>query len=199
MAKQKRNFVNVASYLLIVLLIFAICGGIVYFTNGLTTDFKSFYLNVNGIDVLDDKGGFVVSATKSLNVETKYVFGLFNKNLNGYSYSIKSNPEANFSFKVGEDSYDFAGDNLDFSKCFTIVTSKPDEICKFINDELHRGATVSDCRGAFTHDGKKMVITVLKRGQAVVLKQYIRQIDRHAFTVITNSSDILGKGFRTTM
>ncbi len=121
MAKQKRNFVNVASYLLIVLLIFAICGGIVYFTNGLTTDFKSFYLNVNGIDVLDDKGGFVVSATKSLNVETKYVFGLFNKNLNGYSYSIKSNPEANFSFKVGEDSYDFAGDNLDFSKCFTIV------------------------------------------------------------------------------
>ncbi len=90
-------------------------------------------------------------------------------------------------------------DGINLSKCFTIVTSKPDEICEFINDELHRGATVSDCRGAFTHDGKKMVITVLKRGQAVVLKQYIRQVDRHAFTVITNSSDILGKGFRTTM
>lgn len=124
MTKQKRNFVNVLSYILIVLLVLAICGGIVYFTNGLTTEFKSFYLTVNGEDVLDDKGGFVVSANKSLNIEVKYVFGVFNKDLSGYSYEIKANPEADFVFSVGDDSYNFAGDNLDFSKCFSIVQTE---------------------------------------------------------------------------
>lgn len=124
MAKQKRNFVNVLSYMLIVLLILAICGGIVYFTNGLTTEFKSFYLIVNGEDILDDKGGFAVSANQSLKIEPKYVLGVFNKDLSGYSYEIKANPEANFSFNVGEDSYDFAGDNLDFSKCFSVVETE---------------------------------------------------------------------------
>lgn len=124
MAKQKRSFVNVFSYLLIVLLILAICGGIVFFTNGLTTEFKSFYLIVNGEDILDDKGGIAVSANQSLKIEPKYVLGVFNKDLSGYSYEIKANPEANFSFNVGEDSYDFAGDNLDFSKCFSVVETE---------------------------------------------------------------------------
>lgn len=124
MAKQKRSFVNVFSYILIVLLILAICGGIVYFTNGLTTEFKSFYLIVNGEDILDDKGGIAVSANQSLKIEPKYVLGVFNKDLSGYSYEIKANPEANFSFNVGEDSYDFAGDNLDFSKCFSVVETE---------------------------------------------------------------------------
>lgn len=124
MAKQKRSFVNVFSYILIVLLILAICGGIVFFTNGLTTEFKSFYLIVNGEDILDDKGGIAVSANQSLKIEPKYVLGVFNKDLSGYSYEIKANPEANFSFNVGEDSYDFAGDNLDFSKCFSVVETE---------------------------------------------------------------------------
>ena len=90
-------------------------------------------------------------------------------------------------------------DGINLSKCFTIITDKDAEICEFINKELHRGATVSVCSGAFTGENRKMIITVLNRGQAVMLKQFIKQTDVHAFTVITNSSDILGKGFRTTV
>lgn len=88
-------------------------------------------------------------------------------------------------------------DGINLSKCFTIITDKDKEICRFINKELHRGATVFDCSGAFTSEERKMILTVLKRGQAVVLKQFINEMDPHAFTMITNSSDILGKGFRT--
>ncbi len=87
-------------------------------------------------------------------------------------------------------------DGINLSKCFTIITDKDEEICKFINQELHRGATVSVCSGAFTGTDRKMIITVLNRGQAVMLKHFIQETDAHAFTVITNSSDILGKGFR---
>ena len=88
-------------------------------------------------------------------------------------------------------------DGINLTKCFTIITDKDKEICDYINNELHRGATVSECSGAFTGEHRKMVLTVLKRGQAVALKRFIKETDPHAFTMITNSSDILGKGFRT--
>ena len=90
-------------------------------------------------------------------------------------------------------------DGINLSKCFTIITDKDKEICEFINSELHRGATVSVCSGAFTGEDRKMIITVLNRNQAVLLKQFIKKTDLNAFTMITNSSDILGKGFRTVM
>ena len=90
-------------------------------------------------------------------------------------------------------------DGINLSKCFTIITDKDKEICDFINTELHRGATVSVCSGAFTGEDRRMIITVLNRNQAVLLKQFIKKTDPNAFTLITNSSDILGKGFRTVM
>ena len=90
-------------------------------------------------------------------------------------------------------------DSINLKKCFMIVTDKPDEICEFINKELHRGATVSECMGAFTDSEKKLIITVLSRNQAIMLKMFIKETDKHAFSVITNSSDILGKGFRNVM
>ena len=88
-------------------------------------------------------------------------------------------------------------ESINLSKCFIIITSKDKEICEFINTELHRGATVSDCSGSFTGDKKKMIITVTRRPQAVMLKRFIKEIDPKAFSIITNSGDILGKGFRT--
>ena len=87
-------------------------------------------------------------------------------------------------------------DSINLSKCFIIVTSEHEKLCEFINNELKRGATVSECEGAFTNEHKKMIVTVLKRNQAILLKQYIKQIDKHAFSLILNSSDVLGKGFR---
>ncbi|MBR2444151.1 MAG: YitT family protein [Clostridia bacterium] len=87
-------------------------------------------------------------------------------------------------------------DGINLNKCFIVVTEKDGELCDFINNQLHRGATVSVCRGSFTHDDKKMIITVLSRQQASTLKKYLRQNDPQAFTIITNSTDILGKGFR---
>ncbi|MBQ8840481.1 MAG: YitT family protein [Clostridia bacterium] len=87
-------------------------------------------------------------------------------------------------------------DGINLNKCFIIVTDKDEAICAFINNELHRGATVSMCTGSFTHDNKRMIITVLNRQQASLLKKFIRVNDPHAFSIITNSTDILGKGFR---
>ena len=40
-----------------------------------------------------------------------------------------------------------------------------------------------------------MVLTVLSRGQAVVLRRYLKEHDPSAFLLVSNSSEIFGKGF----
>lgn len=87
-------------------------------------------------------------------------------------------------------------ENINTCKFFTIVTDQEDAICSFIVDELHRGATISHAQGAFTHTQKHIIITALRRPQAVKLNRFIKSVDPHAFILITNTSEIIGKGFR---
>ena len=93
---------------------------------------------------------------------------------------------------------DIAIDGIYKTKCFYIITSREDEILDFINNKLHRGATVSLASGSFSHKDKKIILTVLSRAQAMQLKTFISTTgDGSDFTIITNSSDIIGKGFRS--
>lgn len=87
-------------------------------------------------------------------------------------------------------------ESINLCKYFTIVTTKPDEICSFIVGTLQRGATVEDARGAFTHQPKTVVLTVVRRSQGTHLQRFVRQVDPDAFMFITNTSEIIGKGFR---
>ncbi|MDO5379047.1 MAG: YitT family protein [Clostridia bacterium] len=90
---------------------------------------------------------------------------------------------------------DFVTDSFRTKKCFQIITSNPQPIVDFIMKTLHRGATLEDVYGAYNHDKKAMIITVLTRSQALALRRYIHANDPHAFMVITASTEIVGKGF----
>ncbi len=90
-------------------------------------------------------------------------------------------------------------EGINIKKYFTIITDSPDEICNFIHDELGRGATRQNCTGTYGDIDRYIVTSVVNRSQAKQLKDYLAQEHRGAFVVITNSSNILGKGFRTTI
>ncbi len=87
-------------------------------------------------------------------------------------------------------------ENLNLNKYFTIITKNPDQICDYILNHIHRSATVFDGKGAFTQEDRKIVITVMSRSQAVQLRNHIKKVDPGAFILITNTSEIIGKGFR---
>lgn len=86
-------------------------------------------------------------------------------------------------------------ESLNRKKSFTVITTKPGEVCDFITHTLKRGATVWKGKGAYTDADHWIILTALSRGQAVVLRNYVKTIDPHAFFVISNSSEIFGKGF----
>ena len=87
-------------------------------------------------------------------------------------------------------------ENINLCKYFTIVCDDDRPICDFIRDKLNRSATVFDARGSYTGQPRKVILTVMRRSQAVALRLFIKKTDPHAFMMITNSSEIIGKGFR---
>ena len=91
---------------------------------------------------------------------------------------------------------DGAIENMNLCKYFTIITTNPKPICDFIHHELNRSATIYKAEGAYSHTEKNIVLVVLKRSQAVRLRRFIKEVEPNAFMMITNSSEIIGKGFR---
>lgn len=94
---------------------------------------------------------------------------------------------------------DMVLENIKIHKCFQIITSSPEPIVKFIVGELHRGATEMHGEGAYTHENKTIILTVVNRAQAVRLRNFARETDPCCFILITNTGEIIGKGFRGTM
>lgn len=88
-------------------------------------------------------------------------------------------------------------ESLNTCKYFVVITEKSEEISEFIIKNLHHGVTVSAAVGEYTHTEKSMIHTVCKRMEAVRLRSRIKEIDPHAFIIITTSSEIIGRGFRS--
>ncbi|MBR4067934.1 MAG: YitT family protein [Clostridia bacterium] len=91
---------------------------------------------------------------------------------------------------------DLVLENIKVHKCCQVITSKPDEIVSFIVDELKRGATRIKGEGAYTHEDKTIILTVVNRTQAVQLRKAAKAVDPMCFILITNTTEIIGKGFR---
>ena len=88
-------------------------------------------------------------------------------------------------------------DNFNSCKYFMVITDKPELVAEYIMNELHHGVTISDAVGAYTQKQKGIVHTVCRRYEAIKLRIAIKNIDENAFMVVTTSSEIIGKGFRS--
>ena len=88
-------------------------------------------------------------------------------------------------------------EGFNLSKYFNVVCDEPEPICDFLVHELNRSATVVHAQGAFSGKDKYIVFTVLSRPQAVRLRNFIKENQPSAFMLISNTSEIIGKGFHS--
>ena len=88
-------------------------------------------------------------------------------------------------------------ESFNLSKYFNVVCDDPEPICDFIVHTLTRSASVCHAKGAYSGKDKYIIFTALNRVQAVRLRNYIRQNDPEAFILISNTSEIIGKGFHS--
>lgn len=116
----KTKIGQVVSYIVILLVIVAVIGVFAYFTNGFTSDFKTFYVSVNGKDVMTSASGYVITPQEPLSVDVKYTFAFNQTETKGYSVKIVPNKtDEDFDFSVDGETHYF-GDEKDLSNGFVI-------------------------------------------------------------------------------
>ena len=113
-----KKITEIISAVLIVLCIAGIVGFVAYFTNGFTGDFKTFYVNIDGENVMGEKSNVMLSPNQPMKVDVKYALGFTSKDIKGYK--VKLAPISDFDFMVDGETYSFAAVE-DLAKGFTIV------------------------------------------------------------------------------
>lgn len=85
------------------------------------------------------------------------------------------------------------------TKYVTIITSTPEPIRQYILYTIERSCTVQKVTGGYSGAEKTMILTICTRSQARKIKMKVKEIDPLSFIIVTDTSEILGKGFRGTI
>lgn len=78
------------------------------------------------------------------------------------------------------------------SKAFYIITEKDDEVKEYITKYLKHGITVFKAKGGYESDKKNVLMTVLPTKDYFRLKEGIKEIDKEAFYIITDTYEVFG-------
>lgn len=84
---------------------------------------------------------------------------------------------------------------FDYSKVALIVSDHAEGIARDICDKLDRGATFLHGQGSYSHQDKKVVLTVVKKRQLAELKELVMERDQDAFVIVQEAHQVLGDGF----
>jgi len=90
-------------------------------------------------------------------------------------------------------------ESISKTKYITIITEHPEIISEYILKVIKHSFTIYDAEGGYSHNKKKVLVTVCKRNEALKLKIKIHEVDPQSFVIITDANEILGKGFGGTI
>lgn len=78
----------------------------------------------------------------------------------------------------------------------TIVTGNPDSITARVIFELDRTATLIPARGAYSKKDTSVLLCTVRKSQFNRLKRIVYEEDPAAFVMVTETSEVLGLGFK---
>lgn len=99
---------------------------------------------------------------------------------------------------VSSKALDLAQVGLKSRKTILIISDKADEIAVLVLQQLGRGVTYLNGEGAFTKESKKVIMCVITRIEISQLKEIVYGLDASAFLTISDTKEVVGKGFTTT-
>ena len=76
-----------------------------------------------------------------------------------------------------------------------IFTDHYDVLTDRICNEIHRGVTLLDSEGGYSHRRGKLVVVIVKRTETSNILKLIKDVDPDAFVSIGNVTEVYGKGF----
>lgn len=79
--------------------------------------------------------------------------------------------------------------------CYIISEKSQELIDDIISGHMHRGVTILNGEGAYSHQQKQVIMCVIKRTQIAELRKLIRIVDERAFFIVTDAKNVFGNGF----
>lgn len=111
------------------------------------------------------------------------------KNINIGLYSI-------IAMAISTKVVDVVFEGVYYTKVVTIITNKSDKVIPAILNDLKRGATVTNSKGAHSKKEVTTITCVITTPQIAKLKSLIREHDSHALMYITTVNEAIGTGFK---
>lgn len=87
-------------------------------------------------------------------------------------------------------------DGLDHKKSVFIITEHENEVAQAILSELNRGVTFLSGQGAYTGVQKNVIFCIVTLNQLARVKHIVRSVDPEAFMTVSDTSEVLGRGFK---
>lgn len=99
------------------------------------------------------------------------------------------------SLYIGTKVMEFVIEGLNTKTAMTIISSRPNEVAKAIDQQVGRGLTILNGHGYYTREEKDVLYVVISKTQVSRAKRIIKNIDENAFLVIHDVRDVYGNGF----
>ena len=90
---------------------------------------------------------------------------------------------------------DIIQEGIHSAKGIIIITNKEDELRKKIMEDIRRGLTLIDAKGAYTQKKVGMIYCVVGKYQLMKVKTMVKEIDPSAFMIVSDVHEVIGKGF----
>ena len=74
----------------------------------------------------------------------------------------------------------------------TIICSNPERMVEVINNTLHRGSTIMDVEGGYSHEKKRMIIVVIQQNEMHQLRKLVAKNCPEAFITVSAVNTIVG-------
>ena len=82
------------------------------------------------------------------------------------------------------------------AKVAYIFSKEPQKVLEEVIKTLGHSATILEARGGFSGDNKKVLMCAVFQRQSELLKRLVLDIDKDAFIIITEATEVLGIGFK---
>jgi uncharacterized membrane-anchored protein YitT (DUF2179 family) len=145
-----------------------------------------------GVDIiariLEKKLGFKIGRTMFIADITVIAISLVYLSLPQAMYTV-------VAVFVGTRIIDLVQEAAYAARALTIISDHADTVAKKIMDELGRGVTMLEGRGAYTGARKSVLYTVVGRSELARAKRIILEADAAAFISVGVANEVLGEGF----
>ena len=74
----------------------------------------------------------------------------------------------------------------------TIICRNPEVMVELINNTLHRGSTIMDVEGGYSHEKKRMIIVVIQQNEMYQLRKLVAKNCPDAFITVSAVNTIVG-------